>query len=298
MRLPVLKIRDANGNFIPINAIRGENGKSAYEQAKEGGYKGTEQEFIALLNGLTNSEDADHYSDFDNPHNVTAEQTGAIEKHYYTSDDLNVELTLGGGLLELCCYDRHTLNTPYTLGATAFAHGMVITNAYDVDYATQLCMPSGSDILYIRALNGQGISDWEPIPDISEISSMLENITNLEMEVESRLSKLEETASEKATVGTDFYMGTGDCGNTNPTTIEISPTTQAVIVYCATQYTMMSPLTCLRGQFESVYYHPTTKATILNMEWTNTQLKIWHASSAEAQFNKEGTRYGYMLING
>lgn len=77
-KIPVLRIRDANGNFIPINAIRGDRGKSAYEQAKEGGYKGTEQEFIALLNGLTSTDDADHYSDFSNPHNVTAQQVGAL----------------------------------------------------------------------------------------------------------------------------------------------------------------------------------------------------------------------------
>ena len=39
--MPILHIRDENGNFIPITAIRGAEGKSAYEQAKEGGYKGT-----------------------------------------------------------------------------------------------------------------------------------------------------------------------------------------------------------------------------------------------------------------
>lgn len=77
-KIPVLKIRDENGNFIPINAIRGDRGKSAYEQAVEGGYKGTEEEFIAILNGLTNTDNGDnaHYSDFLNPHRVTKEQLG------------------------------------------------------------------------------------------------------------------------------------------------------------------------------------------------------------------------------
>ena len=74
--MPVLKIRDADGNFIPIKTIRGEDGKSAYEQAVAGGYKASEEEFIALLNGLTASEDADHYADFNNPHKVTKEQLG------------------------------------------------------------------------------------------------------------------------------------------------------------------------------------------------------------------------------
>ena len=74
--MPVLYLRDGNGNFVPIPAIRGADGKSAYEQAKEGGYTGTEAEFIAFLNGMTSSEDAAHYSNFNNPHNVTKEQLG------------------------------------------------------------------------------------------------------------------------------------------------------------------------------------------------------------------------------
>lgn len=79
----ILRVRDENGNFIPINAIKGDRGKSAYEQAVEGGYKGTEEEFVALLNGLLNPvnvvvEDEDHCSDYNNPHKVTAEQARAL----------------------------------------------------------------------------------------------------------------------------------------------------------------------------------------------------------------------------
>ena len=44
----ILKIRDKDGNFIDFPAIKG---KSAYEYAVEGGYQGTEEEFIAFLNG-------------------------------------------------------------------------------------------------------------------------------------------------------------------------------------------------------------------------------------------------------
>ena len=51
--MSILYIRGANGDFIPIRTIKGNVGKSAYEQAQEGGYEGTEEEFIALLNGLT-----------------------------------------------------------------------------------------------------------------------------------------------------------------------------------------------------------------------------------------------------
>lgn len=57
--MPILNIRDENGNFTPIRAIRGADGKSAYQQAQEGGYNGTEEEFVAFLNGLLNSEITD-----------------------------------------------------------------------------------------------------------------------------------------------------------------------------------------------------------------------------------------------
>lgn len=44
--MAILKVKDTNGNEIPIPAIRG---KSAYQYAKEGGYTGTEDEFKAKM---------------------------------------------------------------------------------------------------------------------------------------------------------------------------------------------------------------------------------------------------------
>lgn len=87
----ILKIRDENGNFVGIPSIKGDNGKSAYEQAVEGGYKGTEEEFIQILGNLggvfalqlADTIDAEehieeHISDKNNPHGVTAAQVGAL----------------------------------------------------------------------------------------------------------------------------------------------------------------------------------------------------------------------------
>lgn len=83
--MALLKIRGVDGNFYPIHSIKGEPGKSAYEQAVEGGYQGTEEEFIAILGGLsaysigTISEvDEIHCDDYNNPHKVTASQVGAL----------------------------------------------------------------------------------------------------------------------------------------------------------------------------------------------------------------------------
>lgn len=274
---------DGNGNIIPVNAIRGEkgkdgvNGKSAYEQAKEGGYDGTEEEFIALLNGLTNTDTGNsaHYTDFGNPHRVTAEQVGAlpitggqlqgglgfigegdantseivqnsdfatifrnkaggietilsltneskvdvadvlklwfangngysiygehnkptasevgaIPEGYYASDDLNNELQQGGSKMKVCSYHSGTLNTPYKEGLTVFAHGMVITNAYDVNYGTQLCMPSGEDAIYVRRLNGSGISQWVKLADNDRITPIEKGGTGATTKEEA-LSKL------------------------------------------------------------------------------------------------------------
>lgn len=52
MSVPILKIRDKDGNVSSIPAIKGTPGKSAYEYAKDAGYTGTEEEFAEqLVNG-------------------------------------------------------------------------------------------------------------------------------------------------------------------------------------------------------------------------------------------------------
>lgn len=58
MAIPILKIKDKQGNEIPIDAIRGEPGKSAYELALDNGFVGTEDEWLKSLEaGPINSED-------------------------------------------------------------------------------------------------------------------------------------------------------------------------------------------------------------------------------------------------
>lgn len=59
--MPIVYLKNEQGDFVPIPILHGGDGKSAYEQAVEGGYKGSEEEFIALLNGLTDKEDASRY---------------------------------------------------------------------------------------------------------------------------------------------------------------------------------------------------------------------------------------------
>lgn len=50
--MPALKLKDKDGNWIPLPTIKGTDGKSAYQQAVEAGYTGTEAEFYAALVSL------------------------------------------------------------------------------------------------------------------------------------------------------------------------------------------------------------------------------------------------------
>lgn len=72
----VLYIKDKNGNFVGINALRGVPGKSAYEQAVEGGYEGSENEFNVVIANLKDLQT--HITNFGNPHETTAEDVGAL----------------------------------------------------------------------------------------------------------------------------------------------------------------------------------------------------------------------------
>ena len=102
----VLKIRDKDGRFVDIPAIKGDDGKSAYEQAVEGGFQGTEEEFIQVLASLSSAlqlqllelgDEAgeyleQHIANKNNPHGVTAEQVGSL-KFYYSFAALNKALS-------------------------------------------------------------------------------------------------------------------------------------------------------------------------------------------------------------
>lgn len=98
--MSVLRIRDENGNFVDIPAIKGgkgepgKDGKSAYQHALDGGYTGTEQEFNAMIGSLS-PDDLQTYMEHlffkDNPHKVTAAQVGSL-KIYNSFAAMNTDL--------------------------------------------------------------------------------------------------------------------------------------------------------------------------------------------------------------
>lgn len=136
----VLKIRGKGGNFISINTIKGDKGDSVYEYVGELGYDRTEEELGHVLMDLLN-----------------------YRCSYYVSDDLNNEMIQGGHKVRICSYESRTLNSPYSEGASIFAHGVVITNSYTDIYGTQICIPSGDTNMYMRRSNKQGITKWSKV---------------------------------------------------------------------------------------------------------------------------------------
>ena len=224
--MAILHIRDKDGNFIPIDAIRGDRGKSAYEQAVEGGYQGTEEEFIQILGSIgsinalqlaelddeTGELLATHIAYKNNPHGVTAKQAGGIPEVYYASGDLNTELQQGGTKMTVCSYHSGTLNTPYKEGLTIFAHGMVITNANSAQYGTQLCMPSGEDAIYVRRLNGGGISQWVKLANYEQLDSLISELSLVSGYINNAI--VPRLDAVEASIGnTGSYSGTGTTSN-------------------------------------------------------------------------------------
>ena len=49
--MPILKVRDSNGNISEIIALVGRQGDSAYEIAKQNGFTGTIEEWLESLKG-------------------------------------------------------------------------------------------------------------------------------------------------------------------------------------------------------------------------------------------------------
>ena len=291
----ILKLRDKDGAFFDIPVITGKDGKSAYELAVEGGYQGTEEDFIAFLNGLTgaalseaslNEEEAnDHYENFNNPHNVTAQQTGAIPQTYAASDDLNTELQQGGNKMTICNYHSGTLNTPYSEGLTVYAHGMVITNANSETYGTQMCLPSGEDAIYVRRKNGQGISQWVKMSDAEWRNNMYHEVYN---NIKPSLANCVRTA-----IGS--YTGTNTYGTKNPCTLIFDFVPLFVIVskrgtsniQSGGTFIWINPGTTLNfiNNGSTYWCYPTLEGTTFS--WYNTE-------SAAYQLNSSSYDYDYI----
>lgn len=288
--MPILHIRDENGNFIPIPAIAGKDGKSAYEQAKEGGYVGTEEEFIQLLGALSNINavqptDMDnaceeHIANKNNPHSVTAKHAGAIPEVYYASNDLNTELQQGGNKMTVCNYHSETLNSPYKEGLTVFAHGMVITNACSEQYGTQMCMPSGCSEIFIRSLSGNGFSQWIKAVDTEWRNNMYHELYNNI-----------KPAMLKVAIGS--YKGTNTYGISKPNTLTFEFVPKFVIVSkrgttninSGGTFIWISPGTTLNFLNNGSTYWCYPTLTDKTLSWYNTESQVYQLNSSSYDYD-------------
>ena len=158
--MSILKVRDQNGNFVSIPAIKGEDGRTAYEYAKDGGYTGTEAEFAALLNGLTGGDDAAHYSDLNNPHKVTKAQLGlgnvdnTSDKDKPMSDATSSAIQVVQGAIQTVASDlgKHASNKSNPHGITANGIG-AIPKAYSTSTDLNLELQTGSEMMLVCSYN-------------------------------------------------------------------------------------------------------------------------------------------------
>ena len=132
----ILKVRDENGNFIDITAIKGDEGKSAYEHALAGGFIGTEEEFNKAIADLSPS--------------VTPEMIGAMpaSKYIYNVDVLSITKDgwyFGGSLT----------NAPSSSGYLQVSgYGNL------EEYRVIKFMPASSATEYINVMNGGTWTGW------------------------------------------------------------------------------------------------------------------------------------------
>lgn len=292
--MPILYVRDENGVFRPIPALKGDDGKSAYEQAKEGGFQGTEEDFIAILNGLLNpisvvDDEPSHYTDFNNPHKVTAAQVGALPEVYNSTYDLNTELQQGGGKVKVCCYNEFTQNTPYTEGLTDCTHGMVITNAFSSDYSTQICTPSGEDSIYVRRINGSGISRWVKMVDNDELGGLQSEINRIGTE-------LTAFVGAKLNIATGSYEGTNKHGSNNPLTLTF-PFVPKVVFISPNKKASSMPFAWVYGSPIGITAYNNSQMFASNLTWNGNTL-TWYTSDGypSYQHNNSDTMYYWVAI--
>lgn len=288
--MPVLQIRDKNGKFIPIPAVKGNDGKSAYEQAKEGGYTGTEEEFIAFLNGLispapavvTVDDDAlveiqnklnAHISNEDNPHKVEIADMGAFSVDGGT---IQGDVKLHGEqypMLKIGRNDSETSSFQYTPNKTVDIYNWVNGQPTTISLGN-----SGSMLLRDVLKLWVGAKDYQIYGD--------HNASELGI----------------ARVASGSYVGTGTGGADNPTVLSF-PFQPKVVYISVTGQTNRcdATLPLVYGSRIGLVYSATssnwsTHSTYpLNLVWEGNTLSMTYTlnntSVEQRQLNSSGLTY-------
>ncbi|MBQ7974359.1 MAG: hypothetical protein IJ300_01550 [Clostridia bacterium] len=319
--MPILHIRDETGNFVPIYSIKGADGKSAYEQAKEGGYSGTEEEFIALLNGLTSSEDAEHYSDFNNPHQVTKEQIGlgnvdnlSVKSHldnssiHVTKNDLG-GIKIGSATIDdTCCVaigeTADAMISGVAIGDSASAsEGVAIGfgtsspyvgvalgyRTFSSERSISIGMNSGADILGIAIGNG-ALAENSGAIQIGGGSNY--NANTLQVYDYQLLDANGKIPSDRLPIATGTYTGTDTYGVSNPNTLTFDFVPKFVIVTkrgntnatSGGAFIWINPGSTLNFHNDGSNYwcHPSLDGTTLS--WYNTEGAVYQLNSSSYEY--------------
>ena len=89
----------SDGTWIEISTLKGDDGQSAYDLAVQGGYQGTEEEFIALLGGLGDGMKASVYDPQGKETDVFAYINEAISDGYIKTEVLSDDTKTAFGLV-------------------------------------------------------------------------------------------------------------------------------------------------------------------------------------------------------
>ena len=332
--MPILQIRDKYGKFIPINAIKGNDGKSAYEQAKEGGYTGTEEEFISLLNGVTNG--GGHYTDFNNPHKITKKQIElgnvpnvATNDQTPTYEEATVLETLTSGeklsvafgkikkattdlIAHLSDKTKHITST--TLGGGAIGSGAITDSGGAIGSGASASLGGGA--VGSGAYSGAGFSgglealvhiDNGCAIDAIQLGTGINiNPKTLQVYDFQLMNEKGKVVSERLPIETLTYVGTGGAGENKKNSLTFSFVPKIVfIVPRSNDWTMYSGFIVdgngITIRMATQNSDSTHSAYTLNSNLTNEKIN-WYVGadtltySAKMQFNASGVTYTAVAI--
>lgn len=273
----VLRIRGEDGNFYEFPVISGkdgEDGKSAYEIAVEGGYKGTEEDFVKFLNTVL---DQSHIDNKNNPHKVNAEQVGAFPSAGGTiTGDVNV-YSAHHPMVKVGCDGANTSTFFYTQNKTVDIYNW--TNGEP----TTISLGNANSMLLRDVLKiWVGANDYQVYGD--------HNAAELGV----------------ARVATGTYVGTGTSGASKPVVLTFPVQPKVVYISITGNETRCdATLPWMYGSRIGLVYSSTssnwsTHTTYpLNLVWEGNTLSFTYTlsttSADQRQLNIEGETYDWAI---
>ena len=135
-----------------------------------------------------------------------------------------------------------------------------------------------------------GLTQWaesDPV-NVAEINANFEKLDRA-------IADLAATVGTKCRIATGTYVGTGKCGEENPTTLDLPFEPKALLIDCdsdmyaqAHLFVCGAPKGLTRVTDISTYY--------VTMTWNGTQVSWYSADHAIYQLNGEGYTYRYVAI--